>query len=237
MKHKLIKITSITAIIIFLLVVAIVGIIHLTPPNPNELFEKSIESIVELKAVSENIGESYGTAVCVKSGGILVTNAHVVTYKQMGEPVEFNEYSIRFANEEEYHPVELIKYDLETDIAVLKIRDSSVKLKPIEIGDSDKLSFGDKVYAIGNGSNYGLAITHGIISIPKINIEYEGVTREVIQSDITISAGNSGGALLDEKGNLIGITSFRTKDNQGNVVYGLVYSVPINIIADYLFLS
>ena len=48
------------------------------------------------------------------------------------------------------------------------------------------------------------------------------------------TAGNSGGALLDEKGDLIGITSFRTKDNQGNVVHGLVYSIPINTIINYL---
>ncbi len=90
------------------------------------------------------------------------------------------------------------------------------------------------MFAIGNGSNYGLAITHGIISTPRINIEYEKTIREVIQSDITISAGNSGGALLDGKGNLIGITSFRTKDNQGNVVYGLVYYIPINTVINYL---
>lgn len=234
MKNKTIKAIFITAIVILLFVATIIGIIHMIPPTPNKLFEKSIESIVELKAISENVGESYGTAVCIKSDGYLVTNSHVVTYKQMGESLLFDEYFIRLANEEEYHTVELIKYNLETDIAVLKISDSSVSLKPIEIGNSDELSFGDKVYAIGNGSNYGLAITHGIISIPKINIEYEGITREVIQSDITISAGNSGGALLDEKGNLIGITSFRTKDNQGNVVYGLVYSVPINLVMGYV---
>ncbi len=232
MKNKTVKFISI--IVIMLLAVAIVGAIHIFPTPPNILFEKSIQSVVELKAFSESVGESYGTAVCVKSEDTLISNAHVVTYQKMGSVNVFDEYFVRLANEEDYHSVELVKYDLETDIAILKISDKAINLKPIKIGDSDAMTFGDRVYAIGNSSNYGLAITHGIISAPKINIAYEGATREVIQSDITISAGNSGGALLDEKGKLIGITTFRTKDIQGEVVYGFVYSIPINIIIDYL---
>lgn len=234
MKSRVIKIVSIVAAIVSVLTVGVIGISHTVPPTPKELFEKSIQSIAELKAISETVGESYGTAVCINAEGHLITNAHVVTYKQMGGTIVYDAFYIRLANEDEYHAVELVKYDLKKDIAVLKNKDSAINLTPIKIGNSDKLSYGDKVYAIGNGSNYGLAITHGIISTPKINIEYEDVVREVIQSDITISAGNSGGALLDNKGNLIGITSFRTKDSQGNVVYGLVYSVPVNIIIDYI---
>ena len=233
MKDKIIKFVITVTIMVIFLAVIVIRATQVTSPTPEKVFEKSVQSIVELKAVSEDVGESYGTAVCINSNGYLVTNAHVVTYKQMGESIRFDEYFIRLANEDAYHVVELVKYDLETDIAVLK-SGTSVDLKPIKIGNSDKLSFGDNVYAIGNGSNYGLALTHGIISIPKINVEYEEIMREVIQSDITISAGNSGGALLDDKGKFIGMTSFRTKDNQGNVVYGLVYSVPVNIIVDYI---
>ena len=233
MKKKNINVVPILALVISLLIVITIGVIHLYPMKPDKLFEQSIQSIVELKAVSENSGESYGTAVCIESSDVLVTNAHVVTYSKMGENIEFDEYYIRIADEEEYRKVSLEKYDLNTDIAVLKVDDPNINLKPIKIGDSDKLSFGDKVYAIGNGSNYGLALTQGIISMPKINIKYEETMREVIQSDITIASGNSGGALLDEKGRLVGITSFRTKDNQGNIVYGLVYSIPVNMIVEY----
>ena len=186
------------------------------------------------KAYSESVGESYGTAVFVKEDGRLVTNAHVVTYKRLGIVNTFDEYSIRFAYEENYRLVELIKYDVEKDLAVLKLSDSAVKFDTLEIGDSEELEFGEKVYAIGNGSNYGLSITQGIVSTPKINIEYDGVRREVIQSDLTISAGNSGGALVDRRGKLIGITTFRTKDNQGEVIYGLVYSIPVAIVLEYV---
>ena len=234
MKKKIITVASILALVLSLLIAITIGVIHLYPLKPDKLFEQSMQSIVELKAVSENAGESYGTAVCIESSDVLVTNAHVVTYSKMGENIEFDEYYIRIADEEEYRKVSLVKYDIDTDIAVLKVDDPNTDLKPIKIGNSDKLSFGDEVYAIGNGSNYGLAITQGIISMPKLNIEYEDKIREVIQSDITIASGNSGGALLDDRGRLIGMTSFRTKDNQGNIVYGLVYSIPINMIVEYV---
>ena len=223
-----------TFVVIVTSFVLVASIACFLPSTPKKVFEESLQSVVEIKAYSKEFGESYGTAVFVNEDGTLISNSHVVTYQRMGEANVFDEYSIRFASEEAYNKVELLKYDLEKDIAVLKIVDTSLSFSPIKIGNSDRLSFGETVYAIGNGSNFGLSITHGIVSIPKVVINYEGIQREVIQSDITISAGNSGGALLDNKGKLIGITSFRTKDNQGNVVYGLVYSIPINTVMQYL---
>ena len=63
----------------------------------------------------------------------------------------------------------------------------------------DNYSYGDKVYAIGNTSNYGIGISEGIISVPLVNVKYDDISRLVIQADIDISSGNSGGALLNEK--------------------------------------
>lgn len=204
------------------------------PPSPKRIFNDSVKSIVELKASSEGLGTGYGTAEFIDNEGTLVTNAHIVTYTQLGKVNTFKNYSIRFASEEEYRKAELLKYDTEKDIAVLKLSDPTASFQAIKLGNSDKLSFGDKVYAVGNGSNYGLSLTQGIISIPKINVEYENKKREVIQCDLTISSGNSGGALLDEKGRMIGITTFRTKDNSGNIIYGLAYCIPINIVMDFV---
>ena len=152
----------------------------------------------------------------------------------MGEVHAFENISIRFAKATDYVAVTLVKYDTELDIAVLQLVDVNTKFKAMQIADSDKLDFGDKVYAIGNASNYGLSITLGQISAPKINVENDGVTRLVIQCDLTISAGNSGGSLLDSRGRLIGVTTFRTKDNAGNVVYGVAYCLPINIVMNYV---
>ena len=90
------------------------------------------------------------------------------------------------------------------------------------------------VYAIGNLSNYGLSITKGIVSIPHINITYNNITRNVIQCDLTISDGNSGGALVNSDGKLIGLTTFRLKDQSNNIIYGISYCIPINTVLEYI---
>ena len=110
---------------------------------------------------------------------------------------------------------------------------TNATFKPIRTGDSNKLKAGEGVYAVGNASNYGIGIFKGIVSVPLVKIELDGLTRSVIQCDLTIAAGNSGGALLDENGSLIGITTFRTKDTSGNVIYGIVYCIPINMVLEF----
>ena len=165
----------------------------------------------------------------------MVTNAHVVTYTRLGAVNTFEEYSFRFSYEDEYRAAELIKYDSDKDIALLKISDTTgLALTSIKTADSEAVLAGDKVYAVGNAANYGIGIFEGIVSIPLLNIEADGLTRAVIQCDLTIAAGNSGGALLNDRGELIGLTTFRTRDNSGNVIYGIVYSIPINTVLEYV---
>ncbi len=202
--------------------------------SAEEVFQSSLNSVVEIKATTEDVGESFGTAVFVKEDGTLVTNAHVVTYKQMDEYKTFESISIRFAFEERYQDVELIKYDNDLDIAVLKIKNTNCDLKPIEMGDSKSLKAGNDVYAIGNLNNVGVSLTRGIVSNPSINVAYNGKTRNVIQCNLTIADGNSGGALVDENGKLIGITTFRLKDSSQNVIYGIAYCVPIHTVLQYI---
>lgn len=207
----------------------------LKPPSANKVFSNNTSCIVELKCVTESVGESYGTAEILTKEGKLITNAHVVTYTKAGVKNEFEQYFIRFAFEEDYRSVTLLKYNADLDIAVLQFVElPTFKIKPISIGNMEKVKQGNKVYAVGNGQNQGLAISQGIIGIPFINIEYEDKARTVIQCDLTINEGNSGGALLDEYGKLIGITTFRTKDNKGNVIYGLAYCIPIDVAMEYV---
>lgn len=202
-------------------------------PSPSEIFNANKLSVVELKATKESVGTSYGTAEIIDKNGTLVTNAHVVTYKNLGNYYAFDDISIRFANEEDYRSVSLIKYDLELDIAVLKL-ESNLTLTPIKIGNDKNLSSGDCIYAMGNLSNYGLSISSGIVSIPHIFVTYNDTTRNVIQCDLTISDGNSGGALLNSKGELVGLTTFRLKDNDNKIVYGIAYCVPICTVMEYI---
>ncbi len=232
-KSKIGIIFGVIAIVVIIAIVLFIANINNSPTAEN-IYYDNINSIVELKASSKSIGESFGTAEFIDEQGTLVTNAHIVTYKQLGVVHLFEEYEIRFANEDDYREVELIKYNVELDIAVLKIADDTIQVKPLQIGDSSTLRSGNTVYAIGNTINYGLSMSKGIIGIPLLNVTYDGVKREVIQCDLTIAEGNSGGALLNEYGLLIGITTFRTKDNLGNVVYGIAYCIPINVVIDYV---
>jgi len=204
------------------------------PITAKEIFKDNIKSVVEVKAYSEDVGESFGTAEFVDDNGTLVTNAHVVTYTKLEETYEFESYFIRFASDENYIIVDLVKYDIDLDIAILKMDKDFRDFKPMKLGNSSKISTGDKVYAIGNSANYGLSMSEGIIGMPELNIVYSGKTRNVIQASINIAEGNSGGALLDKNGKLIGITTFRTKDGNNNVIHGIAYCVPINTVLKYI---
>ena len=234
MNKKKIVSTIVSIAIATITIVAILCAICIPLPKPSEIYKDSLRSVVELKASSDSVGESFGTAEFINEDGTLVTNAHVVTYSHLGIVNTFDEYAIRFADEDEYRKVSLVKYDTDLDIAVLRIADSSCLFKPICIGESSALQSGDRVYAIGNTVNYGLSISQGIVGIPLLNIEYSGLVREVIQCDLTIAEGNSGGALLDERGKMVGITTFRTKDNSGNVVYGVAYCIPMDIVMSFV---
>ena len=218
-------------ILSFVLVISIIFniffAIKTSSQTDEQIFNNSIYSIVEIKASKENVGESFGTAEFIKSDGTLVTNAHVVTYKKMGIYYAFENISIRFSFEENYHSVSLIKYDNDLDLAVLKLDDLNCNFKAIRLGNSSNVKNGNQVYAVGNLNNGGLSITKGIVSNADIQVVYDGLARRVIQCDLTIADGNSGGALLDKNGNLIGITTFRLKDNNGNVIYGISYCIPV----------
>ena len=229
---------------LFLIITALISILslilHFVPISQvlsaEEIYKQCLYNVVEVKATSENIGESFGTAEIISENGTLVTNAHVVTYKRLSTVNTFENYFIRFSYEDNYREVILEKFDTEKDIAVLKLNDiSGLTLKPLKSGNSEILSSGEKVYAVGNAANYGIGIFEGIISIPLVNIELDGLTKSVIQCDLTIAAGNSGGALLNDKGELVGVTTFRTKDNSGNVIYGIVYCIPVNVVLEFIY--
>ena len=202
--------------------------------NDEQVFSNSIYSIVEIKASTEDVGESFGTAEFIGSDGTLVTNAHVVTYKKMGTYYAFENISIRFSFEENYRSVSLAKYDNDLDLAMLKLDDLNCSFRAISVGNSSNIKNGNQVYAVGNLNNGGLSITKGIVSNADIQVVYHGLARKVIQCDLTIADGNSGGALLDKNGNLIGITTFRLKDNSGNVIYGISYCIPVNVVLEYI---
>lgn len=212
-------------------IISILGMLTLMAVNvftkdANDIFKSSYESIVEVKAYSDTNSASYGTGVIVTKDGNIITNAHVVL--NVDEEVHTH-VEVRFANKTIYEPVDVVRYDKQNDLALLKLDGDNFKY----IKSSTKYDYGDKVYAIGNANNLGLSITEGIIANPKLQVNVSGFKRTTIQCDLTINDGNSGGALLDKRGRLIGITTFRMKDGSGQVIQGLSYSVPIEIVENF----
>lgn len=236
MKNKFFPIFTIMIAIIVAMISLGFNIFFLAtrPQTAGGIFNSCKFSIVELKAESENIGISYGSAVIISDDGTMITNAHNITYSQLGQSYNFDNISIRFFDEENYRSANIIKYDLNLDLAVIKLDITDRKLQPIKIGNSSILNSGDDIFAIGNLSNNGLSISQGIISIPSINVNYNNFTRNVIQCDLTISDGNSGGALINQSKQLIGITTFRLKDQSNNIIYGISYCIPINTVMEYI---
>lgn len=202
--------------------------------SAKDVYYKTVENIAELKASDPSRGDNYGTAVFLNDSGLLVTNVHVVMYQKDGQMKEYRKLQIRLPVEESYRDVSLLRYNEELDIAILKLDNNQRKIKGLKIGNPKKLEYGDKVFSVGNMMNYGISIAEGIVSSPRIEIEYEGMVREVIQADINIAPGSSGGALLDKNGELIGITSFRLKDKAGDIVYGTGFAVPIDKVMEYV---
>lgn len=232
MKYKVLFIISFIVNLCLILFCIFLIVNPFVVKTPNEIFKKSIDSIVEVKASKDYVGESYGSGVVYSKDGDIITNAHILTYRANGENKFFDNLEIRFHDDSEYLSAELVKVDIEKDLALLKYETSN-NMRSICVSDST-YSYGDLVYAIGNTSNYGIGISQGIISVPEVNIVFEGLSHVMIQADINIASGNSGGALLDSDGKLIGITTFRTKDLNGNVNYGFVYSIPIKIILNFV---
>ena len=191
----------------------------------SRIYKESLKSVCEIKATFDAGGEEndYGSAVMV-SDNLFVTNAHVIAHKKGEVLDEANSCFLRFGFEEEYHSASILRYDYDIDIALITIEEKIKSTKPITFATKN-INGGDICYAVGNGLNHGIGISSGIISNPLVEIN-SGTTRKVIQCDLTINSGNSGGALLDSDGHLIGITTFRLKDNYGNVIHGTSYSVP-----------
>jgi S1-C subfamily serine protease len=202
-------------------------------PCPTVIFERAERYVLEVKAY-DGIRQSFGTAVIISSRtGEMLTNAHVVTFGS--ERTVFENIYVRFSFEEDFRPVTLSRFDPDIDIAVLTFSARpSFQLSSALIETSDEPKAGQRVYAVGNAKNQGISISGGIISVPIIEISYGEIILTTIKSNITITDGNSGGALLNEQGRLIGITTFRLRDNLGNIVHGMAYSMPIGTVMEFV---
>ena len=189
-----------------------------------DIYNSSLSSVVELKVIIEDI-ENYGSATCINNDRLFVTNAHIFNNKEISI---CNAY-IRYATEDDYVNVNIINIDYDKDIAYLK--DNNSKLYK-SLNYTYNYSTGEKVYTVGNTSNQGISIASGIISNSSVLVNTGSFSMNMIATDAFFAEGNSGGALLNEEGKLLGITTLRLKDKYGNIIYGIGYVIPIKVVID-----
>ncbi len=171
----------------------------------------------------KKVPQGVGSGVIISPDGYILTNNHVVQDQRGGDA---DEILVRLSDDTELE-AKLIGRDPQTDIAVIKVEAS--QLPAIKVASSDQIMVGDIVFAIGNPLGVGLTVTSGIISATERSIGIYGQDgyEDFIQTDAAINQGNSGGALVDIEGRLIGINSAIKSTSGGSI--GLGFAIPSDL--------
>ena len=167
-------------------------------------------------------GESEGSGIIYSEDGYIITNYHVIE-----DAVNSSSAAVKITlSDETEYQAEIVGTDKVTDLALLKI-DPEEKLTPATFGDSSNIQVGELAVAIGNplGQEFAGSVTVGYISALNRDITTDGRTYNVIQTDAAINPGNSGGALVNSKGEVIGINTIKISDDS---VEGLGFAIPSN---------
>ena len=195
-----------------------------------DLFENTSPSVVYISTVTRRrdffgrAGEvplSTGTGFVWDQGGHIVTNFHVVRDATSWRVVMHDQTS---------YMAEPVGGSARHDLAVLRIDAPADSLRPVRMGDSDRVRVGQSAYAIGNPFGYSATLTTGIISA--LSRQIQGLTgdiiEDVIQVDAAINTGNSGGPLLDSRGRVIGINSQIASPSGTSA--GIGFAIPVNTV-------
>ncbi|MBQ7131957.1 MAG: trypsin-like peptidase domain-containing protein [Oscillospiraceae bacterium] len=173
--------------------------------------------------IDSSLAYASGSGIIISDDGYIVTNQHVISGAVQIEVVVYDEA----LQDDEFrsYTATVVGYDAKTDLAVIRINASN--LTAAELGDASEAVLGEQVVAIGNPSGYSGTLTTGIISglNRSIRTEATGYHMTCIQTDAPISPGNSGGALVNMYGQVIGITSSKIADT---TVEGIGFAITIN---------
>jgi serine protease Do/serine protease DegQ len=168
----------------------------------------------------ESRQEGLGSGVIVTDDGYILTNNHVVEGA--------DELKITLSDDRDF-VARVVGTDPKTDIAVLKI--DAKDLPTVVLADSDRVRVGDVVFAVGNPLGVGQTVTMGIVSAKGRSrlglLEKVSGYEDFIQTDAAINMGNSGGALVDARGRLVGINSAILSPSRGNI--GIGFAIPVNL--------
>lgn len=199
--------------------------------------QKVLPSVVGIKitypvssffSTASSTASAEGSGVIISSDGYILTNNHVVsTSSNSNSTYELGEATkmvVKLYNDETEYPATIVGKDEQTDLAIIKIDKND--LTAATLGDSDAVQVGEWCMAIGNPLGMISSVTTGSVSALNRSIQDEdGKTYTLTQTDAAINSGNSGGALVNSKGEVIGINTIKAS---GTGVEGLGFAIPIN---------
>ena len=174
----------------------------------------------------QSSASAMGSGVIISKDGYILTNNHVVNTSSNSSFYQVNKankVTVKLYNDETTYEAKIIGTDEATDLAVIKIDKDD--LPAAELGDSNSLKVGEFSMALGNPLGMESTVTAGIISATSRTITSDGKNYTVIQTDAAINSGNSGGALINSKGQVIGINTLKLS---GSGVEGIGFAIPIN---------
>lgn len=199
--------------------------------SPSEVYAANVNSTVGITtSITTNFWGFQTTSAASGSGFILTEDGYIVTNYHVIE----NSNSIKVTTyDDTAYEAALIGYDESNDIAVLKI--DAAGLIPVVLGDSDTLNVGDTVMAIGNPlGELTFSLTSGVVSALNREVTFSnGLTMDLIQTDCAINSGNSGGALFNSYGEVVGITNAKSSGNGSSSeasVDNIGFAIPINSV-------
>ncbi len=207
----------------------------------NQIYKQSAPGVVQITSTrrlavppdpffgnpfgEEQEEQALGSGFLIDKDGHVVTNYHVVEGARS--------VRVSFSNNESMS-ARIVGVDAATDVAVLKIDAQSRALKPLVLGNSNDVRVGDEVVAIGNPLGEGWSATSGIVSALGRSIQAPNQVATIdraIQTDAALNQGNSGGPLINSKGEVIGVNAqIRTSGGSGNI--GIGFAIPINTVKD-----
>lgn len=202
----------------------------------NKVLPSIVGITVEYKVNSmfggTSTSEGSGSGIIVSSDGYILTNNHVVNSTSSSSYYQITEATsvkVKLYNDDTEYDATVVGSDSQTDLAVLKI--DKTGLTAAELGDSDSVQVGEFAMAIGNPLGLESTITCGIVSAKNREVQDSetGITYNLIQTDAAINSGNSGGALVNADGNVIGINTLKLS---GTGVEGIGFAIPINSTLD-----
>ena len=170
--------------------------------------------------------EATGSGIIISEDGYILTNNHVISSESSYSYYAIQEATglkVNLYGDTESYDATVVGTDSYTDLAVIKI--DKTGLTPATLGDSQNVKVGEFVMAIGNPLGMDYSVTCGVVSAVNREVESDGVTYTAIQTDAAINSGNSGGALVNANGEVIGINTLKLA---GTGIEGVGFAIPIS---------